>query len=65
MLRTLVSRPAFIVISAAAVALGGANAALLSLLHPYARPETLTTLIAAVDLMRTLFSLWLGVNSLC
>jgi hypothetical protein len=63
--RTLVSRPAFLATSASVVVLGGANAALLALLHPYARPETVTAMVAAVDLVRTLFRVWLGVSSLC
>jgi hypothetical protein len=62
---TIVSRPAFLATSAAVVALGGSNAALLSLLHPYERPETVTAIVAAVDLVRTLSNVWLGVSSLC
>ena len=62
---TLASRPAFIATSAAMVVLGGANRALLALVHPYARPETVTALVAAADLVRTLFCVWLGISSLC
>ena len=63
--RMLLLRPAFLVTSAAVAVLGGANAALLALLHPYVRPETVTAMVAAVDLVRTLFRVWLGVSSLC
>jgi hypothetical protein len=62
---TIVSRPAFLATSAAVVALGGSNAALLSLLHPYERPEMVTALVATVDLARTLFNVWLGVGFIC
>jgi hypothetical protein len=62
--RALVSRPALLVSFAALVTLGGANAELLTLLHPYARPETVTALVATVGLVRTLFSVWLGISSL-
>lgn len=62
-LRMFVSRPAVIVICAAAIALAGANAALLSLIHAYAPPDRVATgLVAAVDLVRVLFTIWLGMH---
>jgi len=62
---TFVSRPAFLVSSAAVILLGGANASLLALLHPYARPEMVTALFAMVDLARTLFRVWFGISLIC
>jgi hypothetical protein len=61
----MVSRPAFVVTSAAIFLLGAANASLASILHPYARPEMLTALVATVDLARTLFNVWSGISFIC
>jgi len=68
-LRGVASNPALMVICIAAVVLGVANAALLSVVHTYVPPHRLATvatdLLAAVNLVRMLLAMWLGIHPLC
>jgi len=65
-LRVILTNPAFLIASVAVLVLGAANAALLSFLHAYVQPDHVATgVIAAVDLVRIVITIYLGMPPIC
>ena len=63
--RLLVANPTFLTIAVATFVVGGANAALLSLINAYAKPERLASALqAALTLAQVLFALCPGLPAI-